>query len=211
VRQADARRLLAEDHLITNDLRVTLTLLSERRGPDHGEFPTHDDAADAPAHLQALEFTPGTSDSRGTTVAFFRTQTETREVSSWVQPLLVPGAPMEIDLAFAERGGERVFAIERRTQPGLLGTRLWFPAPAAGGTVIRRVTTSAEGGRFWRFEIVVRVRRLDSPGKMPEDSQSRTRWITEAELADLVRQPLQTALELRMAWSLVLAESAGDR
>jgi hypothetical protein len=46
---------------------------------------------------------------------------------------------------------------------------------------------------------------------MPEDSQSRTRWITEAELADLVRQPLQTALELRMAWSLVLAESAGDR
>lgn len=211
VRQADARRLLAEDHLITNDLRVTLTLLSERRGPDHGEFPTHDDAADAPAHLQALEFTPGTSDSRGTTVAFFRTQTETREVSSWVQPLLVPGAPMEIDLAFAERGGERVFAIERRTQPGLLGTRLWFPAPAAGGTVIRRVTTSAEGGRFWRFEIVVRVRRLDSPGKMPEDSQSRTRWITEAELADLVRQPLQTALELRMAWSLALAESAGDR
>jgi hypothetical protein len=77
--------------------------------------------------------------------------------------------------------------------------------------VIRRVTTSAEGGLFWRFEIVVRVRRLDSPGKMPEDSQSRTRWITEAELADLVRQPLQTALELRMAWSLVLAESAGDR
>jgi hypothetical protein len=209
VEQAAARRLLAEDNLVTNDLRVSLTLLSERGGSDHGHSTSHDDAASAPARLEALKFTPGTSDSRGTTVAFFRTRTETREVRSWVQPLLVPGAPLEIDLTFTERKGERLFAIERRTQPGLLGTRLWFPAAAAGGAIVRRVSTSAEGGRFWRFEIVIRVRRLESPEHSPGDSQGRPRWITETELARLVRQPLQTSLELRMAWSLVLAESSG--
>jgi hypothetical protein len=211
VEQATARRLLLEDNLVTNDLRVSLPLLPKRHGSHRDDGPTADDPSDAPAGLRAGELTPGASDSRGTTVAFFRTQTETREVSSWIQPLLVPAEPLEIELTFTEREGTRFFAIERRTQPGLLGTRLWFPAPAAGGRVIRRVSTSAEGGRFWRFEIVIRLRRSDTPEHMPEDARERTRWIAAAELARLVGEPLQTSLELRMAWSLALAPSAGGR
>jgi hypothetical protein len=143
-------------------------------------------------------------DAQGTAIAYFRTDTPTREVASWVQPLLVPAKPMTISLMFIRRAGERLFAVERLTQPGLLGRRLWFPAVATSSSrVVRRLATSAEGGRFWHYRIFIELRESESARALDEPSPDAVQWLTEAEVSDLVATPLCTSLELRLAWSLV--------
>ena len=207
VAMATARRLLTEDHLVTNDLRVSLPLLF---GPEH---PDPSDVAGPPAagpgrSPASLGYGQGGGDSRGTTVGFFRTETETREVAVWTQPLLVPGDSLEIKLAVSERRGRRIFAVERRTQPGLLGEELWFPVAAPGGRVIRRVMTCGEGGRFWRYRVGITLAGLDRPTAISAENAARVRWVTATELATLVRRSRRTALELRMAWSVAAADDA---
>lgn len=75
---------------------------------------------------------------------------------------------------------------------------------------MRTVSTSAEGGRFWRYRIDMRLVEVGCPDDQTvEGSRGVAQWMPEAELAALVAQPLQTSLELRMAWSLVHAEGSG--
>jgi hypothetical protein len=116
---------------------------------------------------------------------------------------------MLIALPYRDSGPGRRFGVEKRTQPGLLGRRLWFPATVPGSTT-RSVATSAEGGRFWRFLIEVDLQRVPSPSGR---ASGNVEWLTETEVADLVAAPLQTSLELRMAWSVAAAESpdGGDQ
>ena len=202
-----ARSLLAEDNLITNDLRVCLPLVLNHQTAVPGRLfenaPTND-----VTHLGESGFLPDAVDSRGAKVSFYRTETQTREVASWIQPLLVPREAMKLELGFCEENGSRLFAITRGTQPGLLGCHLWFPAEVKGGHVAQKVSTSAEGGRFWKFEIQITLRHVESrSAAIP--SQESPAWVTEAELAALVAQPLQTSLELRMAWSLAIARLTG--
>lgn len=202
-----ARALLLEDHLITNDLRVAIPLMDAA-----AQAPTADtdSALREPGSppLRSLAYTPGVVDSRGTTVAFFRTHTETREVQSWVQPLLVPKGTLNISLSFVRSASQRWFAVERRTQPGLVGRQCWFPANLAAGQTVRVVSTSAEGGRFWRYPITMRLVDVGSTGEPSDRTRQGVRWMPEEELAELVARPLQSSLELRMAWSLVHAEGS---
>ncbi len=202
-----ARSLLAEDNLITNDLRVCLPIVLNHKAAVPGRLlenaPTND-----VTHLGKSGFLPDAVDSRGTKVSFYRTKTETREVATWIQPLLVPREAMKLELGFCEEDGLRFFAIRRETQPGLLGGQLWFPAEVKGGHVAQRVSTSAEGGRFWQFEIQITLRHVESR-RAAIPPQESLAWVTEAELAALVAQPLQTSLELRMAWSLAISRQSG--
>lgn len=204
-----ARAVLLEDNLVTNDLRVSIPLVdtaSHRARVDSDVAPP---AACGPP-LHSLGYSPGAVDSRGTAALFFRTHTETREVRSWVQPLLVPREALGISLSFARTPSTRLFAVERRTQPGLLGRQLWFPAQTGAGRTVRTVSTSAEGGRFWRYRIDMRLVEVGCPDDQTvEGSRGVAQWMPEAELAALVAQPLRTSLELRMAWSLVHAEGSG--
>jgi hypothetical protein len=200
------RSLLSADYLITNDLRVALNYLARPVFP-----PIAGDSGDEPVPDRRIlpvkpDLGPDVVDSRGVRLTFRRTDTQTREVSSWVQPLLVPAEPMRIALTHTGAGSERLFAVEKRTQPGLLGRQLWFPAEFSSGSVMRRVANSAEGGRFWRFHIDLETQTVDAPGDRDSD---KVEWLTEAELAALVAIPLRTSLELRMAWSLAAAESPG--
>ena len=198
-----ARRLLLENHLITNDLRVALNhLLRAAPTPDlvgHENPP----APDRSARRTSPGLSPAVMDSRGVALAFFRTDTQTREVNSWVQPLLVPSTTMRIALPYRDSGPGKRFGVEKRTQPGLLGRRLWFPATVPGSTT-RSVATSAEGGRFWRYRIDIGLQRVGTPSGR---TSANVEWLTETEVADLVAAPLQTSLELRMAWSVAAAES----
>lgn len=200
-----ARASLLENNLVTNDLRVSIPLV----GTAYHRTETHSGAvppADGGTPPHGPEYFPGVIDSRGTAVSFFRTQTETREVRSWVQPLLVPRNPLEISLAFARSASRRLFAVQRRTQPGLLGRQLWFPAKAGSGRIVRAVSTSAEGGRFWRYGIDIRVVEVGLSGEPVGSADGDVTWMPDDELAELVARSLQTSLELRMAWSLVHAE-----
>ena len=201
VSRAAVQRLLLEDNLITNDLRVCLPYLLKSGTPA-----TDSDASQPVPERSSVvtrpDFSTSVVDSRGVRVGFFRTTTEAREVKSWVQPLLMPNEPMAIRLSTTGPPSGRLFAVEKRTQPGLLGRQLWFPAATRPGTVIRQVTTSAEGGRFWRFQIDVDVQRVDRP----DNPGTETAWLTVEQLTSLVAAPLLTSLELRMAWSLACGE-----
>ena len=199
-----ARALLLEDNLVTNDLRVSIPLLGSRSFHQ----PTRRGAAPAPARtLRSLGYSPGVVDSRGTSVSFFQTRTETREVRSWVQPLLVPKDAMEINLPFTRTTSGKMFAVEKRTQPGLLGRQLWFPGSKEGGRITRRVSTSAEGGRFWKYRIDVKLVEVESSRARTGLNGADQVWMSKEELGTLIAQSLQTSLELRMAWSLVCGDS----
>ncbi|MFM7261795.1 MAG: NDP-hexose 2,3-dehydratase family protein [bacterium] len=201
-----AAALLLEDNLVTGDLRVLLPFLrpgsARVRVPSDGTANSHDGSL-----LRRLEFLPGLPDCRGLTVAFFRTETGTREVRSWVQPLLVPRDPMKIRLTFCRTPSGPKYAVELRTQPGLLGEQLWFPTEIRGGRVVRRVQTSAEGGRFWRHKVEIELREVEGNDASRAERASEARWMSGDDIDALVRQSLQTSLELRMAWSLVYAGS----
>jgi len=203
VSQETCADLLLADHLITNDLRVSLSLLlTLGTTPDTVTVPGS--APQMAERLTSTAFDPGCPDDRGTTVRFFRTDTETREVASWVQPLLVPSEAKRIRLVSTGQGDNRRYALVSQSQPGLLGQALWFPADIRSGHTVRRVQTSAEGGRFWRFEIDI---ELVSTGTGPEPldaAAARVRWVTGTELAALASTSVTTALELRMAWALVV-------
>lgn len=215
---ASAKALLVEDHLVTTDLRVCLLHLTERprRGSTARDaasdaadsaLDSASDAADSAA-LRSLDVLPGVADDRGTTIRSFETRTTTREVERWVQPLLVPQGSLRIRLPFAQTASGRFYAIERRSQPGLRGAHLWFPADhssaaATRGRIARSVTTSAEGGRFWRHEIVIELVELDDLRHIAGSSGGSACWVSEKNLARIVGHPLESSLELRVAWSLV--------
>lgn len=212
---ASAKALLVEDHLVTTDLRVCLLHLTERpRRGSTAQDAARDAASDAAldsadsAALRSLDILPGVADDRGTTIRSFETRTTTREVERWVQPLLVPQGSLRIRLPFAQTASGRFYAIERRSQPGLRGTQLWFPADhssaaATRGRIARSVTTSAEGGRFWRYEIVIELVELDDLRHIAGGSGGSACWVSEENLARIVGHPLESSLELRVAWSLV--------
>jgi dTDP-4-dehydro-6-deoxy-alpha-D-glucopyranose 2,3-dehydratase len=203
-----AQALLLENHLVTNDLRVSIPFLATRsvQNPAVSEALPF---AGSPKLRPMLEFSPGVGDCRGTNVSFFRTETATREVRSWVQPLLVPRDEMKISLAFARGVSGRVFAIEKRTQPGLSGQQLWFPIAGMSGKAYRSVTTSAEGGRFWKYPIHIELIEAEGPRDAVGNDGGHQCWVSEERLSLLIAQPLQTSLELRMAWSLVYGGGAG--
>lgn len=190
--------VLLEDHLITNDLRVLLAHLLEPRAYGVGSE-IDQPATDRSSLFSGAEFPLDFVDSRGTGIVFVRTETETREVGSWVQPLLDPQRPLVIRLPVDGSGSEYLFAVEKRTQLGLAGRELWFPASIATGALERRVTNSAEGGRFWRHRIDLELRRATV---ISASAGAGITWLTKDELAFLVAQPLHTSLELRMAWSI---------
>jgi oxidase EvaA len=195
--------LLLADHLITNDLRVGLSLLLTLGGsPDRATLP--DTAALTPGSLTPTAFDLDHPDDRGTAVGFYRTDTETREVASWVQPLLVPNEAKRIRLVSTGQGANRRFALVSHSQPGLLGRALWFPADIRSGETARRVQTSAEGGRFWRFEIDIELVSAGTGSALMDAEAAPVTWVTGKELAALAATSVTTSLELRMAWSLVV-------
>lgn len=197
--------LLHENHLVTSDLRVAIPLLTAR-GVQHSarteSGPSH---AENRQLFRNLGFSPDVVDSRGIGVSFFKTETKTREVNSWVQPLLVLQKDLEICLTYAKSSTGRVYAVEQRTQPGLLGQQLWFPANKGKGKIVRTVKTSAEGGRFWRYQIEIKLLEIENSSDATANDGGSTYWLSERDLSLLVTKPLQTSLELRMAWSLSYA------
>ncbi len=201
---AAVRQLLLADDLITTDLRVSLTLLCHPRVHGTVSPPEPRPSTEAACPLRRLAFGSEMVDAQGTTISFFRTNAPSREVVSWIQPLLSPAGPLVIGLTFIHQHGERRFAVERRTQPGLFGQRLWFPADTCPSSrVVRRLETCAEGGRFWKHRIFIELREAESPDPLALDAADPVAWMSESEVSDCVATPQCTSLELRLAWSLV--------
>lgn len=167
------RRMLFEDFWMTGDLRVAVALLDARdRGSGGRPVPV----------LAASPFLPGAllrqapldelaswivddhgirerEPHQGVSVEYVHTRSASREVVVWSQPLLRVRDEEWVRLWSRLVGGKRRFAVERRTQLGLAGRLLYFPAAFhdPGALVYRTVHTSAEGGRFLRHEVVLEL------------------------------------------------------
>lgn len=220
-----APELLMSDHLVTNDLRACLAsyLAKERSGEISAgphEAAPGDGRAGAlarprPVSLQQIKANGGANayqDDTGVGVAFFETCSPSREVVQWRQPLLVVDRPMELALPVRRVNGVDEFAIVQATQVGLGGRSVWFPAPmgwdgcAGNHAGDRRVATSAEGGRFWKYEISLSI----APARQDlahQDGGRAVTWVTLPQLSRLAMTPRATSLELRLLWSVASADA----
>lgn len=194
--------LLGVDHLITNDLRVAAVMLL---GKGRVENPVAKDVS-LPLAYKKLPLDLRATDSQGVEIRFFQSKSQGREVTSWVQPLLVMSRKMQIKLTYTFSAGEKLFAVQRSTQVGLLGREVWFPFHVEGARSKAKVSTCAEGGRFWEFPIEIEISLLDEEqavNTLKEDIS----WKNEQEFMAIVATPLESSLELRMAASLALREA----
>ncbi len=200
-----AKALLLENHLVTSDLRVCIPLLDSSSSSNKPNSNYHIAEKTIEKPLKKNDFPITAKDDFGTSIAFYKTQTPNREVQSWVQPFIVTSEDLMIKLTVVHTSGGILFALEKRTQPGLLGQNLWFPSNLTGGQLIREVSTSAEGGRFWRHQIHIQILEIPLASKCKSTGPGYVVWVTESELKDIILNPTQSSLELRMAYSLIYA------
>jgi hypothetical protein len=175
--------LAFEDYMITNDLRVMLTLLFFKM-PSIKVDKFENSLKMLPVDLEK-------SDSRGVRIGFFKTTSSTREVKSWVQPLLLVPTIKKIVLYFTKTSSGIKVAVNQETRIGLIGKMVFFPATLMGGKLVRQIQTSAEGGRFWKHEVQIELWEKDQ-----EDGEL---WMDLEELD-------QCSLELNLAISLIVKE-----
>lgn len=198
--------MAAVDHLITNDLRVcipTLDINTTINAPS-----TTPPSIPQKVVIKHL-FDHETRDTGGAHIKFFRTQTAVREVATWIQPLMAGCPSRKIKLTFKEENGSRLYAVVQASQFGLLGKRIWFPADIATADPYRSVSTSAEGGRFWRQAIHIQLLKFNEEASTTINKESETVWVCEKQLLTMIATPLATSLELRMALSLLQSDAGG--
>jgi dTDP-4-dehydro-6-deoxy-alpha-D-glucopyranose 2,3-dehydratase len=218
-------RILKTDNLISTDLRACLALsweillsndpeieqglakplrrLAQWQQEHHSKIILEDFRS---AQLQEAQHETYLDDY-GNKVQYFQTEANSREVSSWVQPLLIRKRPGQISLyELCKR--EKRYAIVRSTQMGTDGKAIWFPAEPLRplGTRVSSCEMSGEGGRFYKYQLLLEIRSLASEfDKTSALWPAGTVWVNHGEMSEILKTPLSTSLELRSAWSLVLA------
>jgi oxidase EvaA len=204
VAEATLRRLLREDFAVTGDLRAAAFALSSAGAPPAagGEAPA-DAATVVDVDLAELEnwrmHETGIDEiepRQGVAIRYVRAHAPTREVAEWSQPLMLVADPLEIRLPVRATTDGIACAVQLRTQPGLRGTRLWFPAgePGPSTAPASTVRVSAEGGRFLRHE--VRVSQVADELGAGDDG---VRWVDLPTLRRWAVSDRVTSLELRLA------------
>ena len=212
-------RMIEHSFLVTGDLRATVALiLAHDRGVEPCLPAGHNDEAAAPPSLREVPLEAMTnwkivpegivevSGTEGIGVEYVTTTSGSREVTRWSQPLVRVQHPDIVTLWVRGVAPDREFAVERRTQTGLNGASLYFPAalektPTA---LLRRVTSSGEGGRFLRHEVVLQIA---DAARLVVTPSSNIMWLNVDALSALLLIPQATSLELRIVATLVL----GDR
>jgi oxidase EvaA len=203
----DMPSLMLKNNLITNDLRTILPFLlhPQKNNPLHSQ--QNLSTSNNKNHLKKQLFSSTTKDIRGVAISYYRSITENREISCWIQPLLTPPGRMHICLTTKNDAATTLYAIQLRTQIGLTGRLLWFPASVAETTPYIKITTCAEGGRFWQYPIDIELRKLGAKSHTDDTENKSTKWVTEAELMQIAHTTLASSLELRMAISIIFADN----
>jgi len=220
VGERELLRTLAHPFLMTTDLRVAIALmLAHDRDTEPGLPLGHDEPTAATASLREIPLEAMTNwrieprgivevaESRGIGVEYVTTTSASREVTQWSQPLVRIQRPDTVTLGVRGVAADREFAVERRTEIGLHGVALYFPAALADtvSSVVCRVRTSAEGGRFLHHEVVLQV--ADATGLSLTQAEHIT-WLGVRALSALLLVPEATSVELRTVATLALREVA---
>ena len=218
--------LLGADDLITNDLRASLSLLiSYRRGVREANslMSREIDVKNEMSSIRRIPISELETNSErgscylwrddiGNTVRFFDIQAVSREVAEWSQPLLCPKSEENITLYLAEEDGGVVFGLVEEFMLGNPAQMVLTCADFSSDTVdlasnnlhqkiIKRVQTSAEGGRFFQHRVNVDVRTVGQKREL--DNLGRlVHWRTAEEVETMISTSLMTSLELRLVYAL---------
>ena len=201
VRETELNQLLAGDRLTTVDLRAAALALRAHdagaRRARGGPRPRRREPVLEPVALEELRrwrITPeGIHDNENErSVVWVSTESGTREVARWTQPLLALRDDRVIDLAVRERGGAPQVAVRWGTQLGLDGLDVLLPAPVShtGTPSSEVVRLSAEGGRFLRHGVTVRIVR--SPATIDGE------WMPLPIALEHALADRRTSIELRL-------------
>jgi oxidase EvaA len=222
-----AKALLLEDDLVTNDLRSCLAMIISSLDLEEGHEPPEitglaarpGDTSRTPDEHSAVTYQSmdklrmdktddiSYQDGFGNAVLFFRTTANSREVPVWTQPLLRVRGDKRITLFSSTGGEQQQYALRAFSQSGIPSTDLWAPSKPVGPSPGTRmvVLTSGEGGRFFRYRIYLELFMADAKVMRGLTWPDGTVWMAHDEVQGLISQSLVTSLELRLAWSLVMA------
>jgi oxidase EvaA len=153
---------------------------------------------------------------QGFSVEFFETRATSREVSAWVQPLVVtPDLGRVVLLLRNSKGRAEVFVRVRKEIGHARGRCLSasfvestakdpsneeWAVDLGGARVLLRTLDCAEGGRFFQQSSSFEILEGDFPGD-PSDGA----WVSVAELKYLLSLSDVCSIELRAVASLLLA------
>jgi hypothetical protein len=192
------KQLALENLLISNDLRVCIALFKSL-SKQMQQLKTESSPPYQNQSLESIPFSTDSADYFNNRIGFFKVSTRTREVKSWVQPLIIPSKSKTISLTFKQSGNQKLYGVQKKSQPGLLGKNLWFPANIIHNSKpCRQVSTCAEGGRFWQYLINVQLFKLAHYNT----DESSCIWLSKEDLSLIVLKTCTSSLELRLAWSI---------
>ena len=226
-----AEQTLFEDQLISSDLRTLLLIYlnlqelqpkvgtqiikqsttSETNRTSCGERIAIEELRNTESHFDSTQY----RDDMGTGIIFVNTESKSREVKEWIQPLLKPSPPViKCPLIYCrDVSGTSKFAVTRKNLlnsmrseifdiyeikdlelKGILGDK--------NSTIKNRikVRNSAEGGRFYNVFVEIELIEVDPISMVIKDSD--VNWLSEEELRRNINTSLKTSLELRTAFSL---------
>lgn len=131
-------------------------------------------------------------------VIWVATESLSREVKKWTQPLVRLAQPLESTLALRYLSGVLEAAVVWASREGLGGRSLLYPGACSGGNVVSRATLSAEGGRFWQHPVHLRV--------VMDAEVDDASWHSVADLVEQALAPMRTSVELRLLLGLVASK-----
>ncbi len=147
----------------------------------------------------------------GVSVQMYKTHSTTREVESWVQPLMRIRHNAGFTLCIRESDGEKQVLIGVKTELGVDGGKVAMPSFGcytgtndynANHTLenLARVEQSEEGGRFYRSTSIYDVVHV-----VPDMPISKHQfWLTLSEFKQLLKTSNTVGIQLRCMASLIL-------
>lgn len=137
-------------------------------------------------------------------ITWVKFESESREVKTWEQPLLSLPRDLNLDLWIRREGSKESVAVQIASQAGLSGKNLLFPGlpkslqNETSANLLKIVSTSAEGGRFFRHGVQIRIFEVTS-----ETFNQNIHWLEKDQLIVLAQKSLLLSVELRIALSLL--------
>lgn len=150
----------------------------------------------------------------GVSVNIYKVASTTREVNTWVQPLLCTANRGLVTLLMRQVGDKAEFLISYQSEFGISGEKVLLPSyiiyPGENyqnqttlykeGKVLCEVIQSEEGGRFYLNENIYQIILVDSSFE-GEDNQF---WISGDTLKGLLKTSNKVSIQLRCIASLIL-------
>ncbi|MFN5366842.1 MAG: NDP-hexose 2,3-dehydratase family protein, partial [Bacteroidota bacterium] len=144
-------------------------------------------------------------------VQFYRTTCLTREVGSWVQPLMVAPGRGVVSLFFREASRGREYLLSVLSEEGIAGGTLIGPTiqqyqedhqKSLPGETIISFEQSDEGGRFMHHTSIFSIVRVETDYPAAENQF----WVSASLLKKLISLSNMTSIQLRAVCSILLRE-----